>query len=388
MKKIIISFIILVLLLTGCTNSNINKTKINLFDTLNISSLDDPELITFIEEDLYGSIIDKLDSDKYFVENVQANYVSKEYFEESKNNSQSNIYFGYSLEQINSAFGDSKFIFTVDENGNTTVEELVEITDSFDQIIQNVMIGSGVILICVTVSLVTAPTAPAISLIFASSAKTASSFAISGATFDAVVSAAITGYETGDLEKTMKASLISASEGFKWGAISGSVVGGVSNTISLKGATRNGLTMNQAASIQKESKLPLDLIKNIHSFDEYNVYKNVSLDLKKVNGKNALVQSIDWNYVGDVTDGRTNIQRVMDGYAPLDKSGNSYEIHHIGQKNDGPLAILTKDQHKNNFEILHANTGIAPSEIDRSGFNNERKKFWKDLAKQYLGGNE
>lgn len=75
----------------------------------------------------------------------------------------------------------------------------------------------GVILICVTVSLVAAPSELAISLIFATSAKTATTSAVSGAALDGVVSVAVTGYETGDMDKAMQEGLLSASEVFKWG---------------------------------------------------------------------------------------------------------------------------------------------------------------------------
>lgn len=390
MKKIMSSFLAIVLFLTGCTStdSNENKNKETEVEELQFSGVDDPTLASYIEDELYENIVEELDSDKYFIENVQATYVSKEYLEESRYNSQSNIYFGYSLEQLDQAFGDTKYVFDIDENGNTTVKELVEITENFDQVIKNVMIGSGVILICVTVSLVAAPSAPAVSLIFVTSAKTATTFAVSGAALDGVVSAAITGYETGDINKALQSGLVSASEGFKWGAIFGAVSGGTCSTISLKGATMNGLTMNQAAMIQKDSKLPLDLIKNFHSVEEYNIYKNSSLQLMKVNGKNALVQQIDWDFVGDLEDGRTNAQRVLDGLSPLDDIGKPYEIHHVGQKQDSPFAILTSDQHQSNYKTIHKNTGQIASNIDRNDFSKEKKEFWMDLLKQTIGGSD
>lgn len=388
MKKIISSFLAIVLFLTGCTNTDSNKNKETEVEEMSFTGIDDPALTSYIEDELYENIVEELDSDKYFIENVQVTYVSKEYLEESRYNSQPNIYFGYTLEQLDQAFGDTKYVFDIDENGNTTVKELVEITDNFDQVIQNVMIGSGVILICVTVSLVAAPSAPAVSLIFATSAKTATTFAVSGAALDGIVSTAITGYETGDIDKALQSGLVSAGEGFKWGAFFGAVSGGASSTISLKGAARNGLTMNQAAMIQKDSKLPLDLIKSFHSVEEYNVYKNSSLQLMKVDGKNALVQQIDWDFVGDLEDGRTNAQRVLDGLSPLDKSGRPYEVHHVGQKQNSPLAILTSDEHKSNYKAIHKNTGQTSSDIDRNVFSKERREFWKEFYNQTKGGIE
>ena len=40
--------------------------------------------------------------------------------------------------------------------------------------------------------------------------------------------------------------------------------------------------------------------------------------------------------------GRTNLERMKQGLAPLDKDGNPIELHHVGQKMDSPLAELTR----------------------------------------------
>jgi hypothetical protein len=69
-----------------------------------------------------------LDSEDYFVENVSAVYVSKEYLEELAFNSQSNIYFGCTLAELNELFQGSRYVFTLGEDGTTTVRELQEIT--------------------------------------------------------------------------------------------------------------------------------------------------------------------------------------------------------------------------------------------------------------------
>ncbi len=60
-------------------------------------------------------------------------------------------------------------------------------------------------------------------------------------------------------------------KGFKWGALGGTISGGVSEAVALKGVALNGLTMNEAATIQKKSKYPLDVIKQMHSMEEYQV---------------------------------------------------------------------------------------------------------------------
>lgn len=383
MKRIISSFLVIALFLAGCTSNNSNNNSIikTKDEELQFTGVDDSELTSYIEDKLYENIIEELDSAEYFIENVQAIYISKEYLEESKYNSQSNIYFGYSLEQLNKAFGDTKYVFDIAENGNTTVKELVEITDTFDRLIQNVMIGSGVILICITVSLVATPSVPAISLIFTTSAKTATTFAISSAALDGVVSAVITGYETGNIDKAFQNGVVSATEGFKWGAIFGAVSGGTSSVISLKGATINGLTMNQAAMIQKESKYPIDVIKQFSTLKQYEICKNAGLVPRMVNGKTALVRDIDLSYVDEF--GRTNLERMKQGLAALAPNGQAYELHHIGQKVDSTLAILTKREHMQdgNNIIWHSLDNASEVHLPDNNWDNQRKAMWKSLAK-------
>lgn len=73
------------------------------------------------------------------------------------------------------------------------------------------------------------------------------------------------------------------------------------------------------------------------------------------------------------------------GLAPIEPAtGEAYELHHIGQKADGTLAVLTRDQHRKNASIL--NQPGKASEIDRSGFGNTRKDFW-EYAGTYVFGN-
>ena len=47
-----------------------------------------------------------------YVENVHAIYVSKEYLEEVSYNSQANIFFGYTIEEVKNTYGDTRFVFT------------------------------------------------------------------------------------------------------------------------------------------------------------------------------------------------------------------------------------------------------------------------------------
>lgn len=117
--------------------------------------------------------------------------------------------------------------------------------------LKNVAIGTGVILICVTVSMVTAGSTPAVSVIFAASAKSATTFALSGTLISGITTGIVTGYTTGDFDAALDAGLMAGSEGYKWGAVTGAITGGTAKAFGLKGATLNGLTMNEAARIQR-----------------------------------------------------------------------------------------------------------------------------------------
>lgn len=400
MKRIIALFLCAAIFLTSCSQSqpqatNPDNTPDNTSSETvepvvwedaepHYNALDDTLLLAHIEDLIYANTITALDSEEYFVESVNAVYISKEYLEEVAFNSQSNIYFGYTLDELNALFQGTRYIFTLGENGNTTVQELQEIEDvNTETILKNVAIGTGVILVCVTVSVVSAGVgAPAVSMIFAVSATTAETMALSSAAFGGISAGIVRGIQTGDFNEAIEAAALSGSEGFKWGAFTGAVLGGTGEAFLLKAATQNGLTMNQAAIIQADSGLPIDVISQMHSLDEYLVYKDAGLKPIMVNGRTALVQNIDLDYISQLPDGTevTNLVRMQRGYAPLDPTtGKAYQLHHIGQKADATLAVLTESQHQGNAAIL--NIFGKESEIVRPEFATTRKEFWEYMGK-------
>ena len=386
MKRIIALILSMVMLLTSCgqvqpqssTTNSATKTAEDIEP--HYTALDDKQLLAYIEDVVYRDTITSLDSDEYFVENVSASYLSKEYLDEVSFNSQSNIYFGYTLSELDKLFQGKKYVFTLSKDGKATVQELQEMKDtSTETMLKNVAIGTGVILICITVSVVSAGVgAPAVSMIFAASAKTATTFAVSSAAFGGISAGIVRGIQTGDFNEATEAAATGASEGFKWGAIGGTILGGGSEAFLLKSATKSGLTMNEAALIQVDSELPINIISQMHSLDEYMVYKKAGLKPVMVNGKTALLQEIDLNYVSRLPDGTkvTNLVRMQNGYPPIDPAtGKAYQLHHIGQKADATLAVLTEEQHQGNSAIL--NICGKKSDIVRSEFATTRKEFWK-----------
>lgn len=87
--------------------------------------------------------------------------------------------------------------------------------------------------------------------------------------------------------------------------------------------------------------------------------------------------------------GRTNLQRMQEGYAPIGPDGQPINLHHILQTNDSPLAELTDAFHRQNAGILHINPRNAfPSGINRAAFNSWRQSYWMTRANDFLPGGQ
>lgn len=351
------------------------------------TGIDDPEFLEYLKQEVYTKAVRSINSDQYFVNEVKAIYISKEYLEESAYNMKTNTIFGYKLADLENHFQGQPYMFTVGEDGSTVVKKIETSVDAtYKKILKNVAVGTGVILVFVTVSSVSGLIggAPAVNLIFTVGAKSAKAAALSGMLIGGVSAATLKGYQTGDMSEAISAGVVSGSESFKWGAITGAVTGAGNEAVNLKKMCENGLTINEAAKIQKQSGYPPEVIKQFKSMKEYEVYKKAELYPMKVNGNEALIRNIDLNYKSDLAGHEvTNLQRMELGYAPIDSgTGMPYELHHINQKNDGTLAILTKAEHEGNSSIL--NTIGKKTEIDRDTFSKEtRKLFWKDYARLF-----
>ena len=411
MKRVIAILLVCILLLTGCASSTTtggqsgsvsdvseNDAAINgelsaeqnaeedsfLGDTdadLSFDSLDDEKLLTYVEDNIYSTLVTRLGSEDYFVENVEAVYYPKEYIDALASNTQPNRYFGYTAAELSEQFPGTKYVFTLGDDGQTVVVPMETVSDDvYVKAMENVLVGSGVILLCVTVSTVAGPAAPAISLIFTASASTGTVFALESGAISFVTAAIVKGYETESFEEALKAGVEAGGKGFKWGAITGGTVGGAKEAIALHGATLNGLTMNEAAKIQQESGLPLEIIKQFHTVEEYTVLKNAGLQAEMIGGKLALVRSdIDlYNIVDEY--GRNNFARMSQGLNPLDATGKPFQWHHIGQNNDATLSLLTDAEH--HAGALHGYKIV--SEIDRQAFDIYKKEVLNKSLLRWL----
>lgn len=141
------------------------------------------------------------------------------------------------------------------------------------------------------------------------------------------------------------------------------------------------LANEEKDKIRAETSWSSEIIDNISSMAEYEIYKEAGLVETNVNEKKCLVRSdIDWEQK-DIS-GKTNYERVTVGEAPITKDGEIVELHHIGQHQDSPFAELTMTEHrgKGNNTIMHDPTK-GETEINRSIFSGEKKDYWQARMK-------
>lgn len=140
-----------------------------------------------------------------------------------------------------------------------------------------------------------------------------------------------------------------------------------------------GLTVAEKEKLKEETGWSDEIVDSTRSVEEAEIYKNADLKEEDINGKKCLIRSdIDMEQKDEF--GRTNKERMENGNAPLTDSGETIELHHIGQKQDSPLAELTTQEHrgKGNDTILHDKQ--KETEIDRGEFAKERKQHWESRA--------
>ena len=213
MRRLIAALLSICLALFGCTPKT--TSEVDLVEPVSyehpakFSNMSNPELAESLEESVYSSLVATFDSDEFAVDEIEVAYVSKDYLDELAYNSQENIFFGYSLSDIISYFDGEPYVFTV-EDGQTAVRPFESFDDTWEQVAANVAIGTGVIAVCATVS-VLAPAAgapAAVTAIF----TFATTGAVTGAAIDGTVSGAfagiVAGIKTGSVEDAVKEAVL------------------------------------------------------------------------------------------------------------------------------------------------------------------------------------
>lgn len=135
--------------------------------------------------------------------------------------------------------------------------------------------------------------------------------------------------------------------------------------------------------IAEKSNYSNEVNEKIRSVEELEVYQNEGLVESTVNDRTVLK---DTSINPDLIDekGRTNLERMEKGLAPIDENGKPYNLHHIGQNADSPLAELKDGVHKKNDAILHDKS--KPTEVHGSNsevnWDKERSDHWKARAEE------
>ncbi|MBO2536949.1 HNH/ENDO VII family nuclease [Rummeliibacillus suwonensis] len=81
--------------------------------------------------------------------------------------------------------------------------------------------------------------------------------------------------------------------------------------------------------------------------------------------------------------GRTNLERMKKGLAPLGSDGKSINLHHTTQRNTSSIAEVIQTFHKENSSVIHINPNAIPSGINRKEFNKWRTDYWKNRANNF-----
>lgn len=145
-----------------------------------------------------------------------------------------------------------------------------------------------------------------------------------------------------------------------------------------------GLSDEEKKEIQEKTGWSDEVIESIRSKEEAEIYIKANLKEVEINGKKCLIRDdIDLDQADE--DGISNRERMEIGRPPLTKNGEEVELHHIGQKQNSPLAELTTQEHRGvgNDAILHDK--VKETEINRNEFAKERYEHWQSRLSSMKG---
>lgn len=148
---------------------------------------------------------------------------------------------------------------------------------------------------------------------------------------------------------------------------------------------------NEGVSEEKRTELESkgmssEVIDMMNSDEEATIYENANLEEGEVNGKKCLQKpDIDPDQKDEF--GMTNRERMQNGNPPIDKNGETIELHHVGQKADSPLAELNTTEHrgKGNHGVLHdmKKDSEVHTPENQTKWDQERREYWKERAKDF-----
>ena len=116
----------------------------------------------------------------------------------------------------------------------------------------------------------------------------------------------------------------------------------------------------------------------------------------KVNGETRDVSrrvyqrnDINFEYVDPKT-GKSNLQLMKSGRPPIGNDGKPIELHHVIQKESGPMVEIRETTHREYHHQLHGMRGNGESFRNdptlSKQYKNFRRAYWKWRAAKYAGG--
>lgn len=146
-----------------------------------------------------------------------------------------------------------------------------------------------------------------------------------------------------------------------------------------------GNTYQDLQNYIRDNNLFSDKIrKYIRSYEELRYYLDNGYKEVDWFGNSALVINIFLDYYSERQE-ETNRSRINDGRSPVvpDLEGfPAYDLHHIGQKEDSPLAIIPSNIHNSAemYSVFHS--GVSDANIHSAKFDLQRRKFWLMYVQQ------
>lgn len=168
------------------------------------NDLSDPKLLQYVQDSVYAGLVDQFSGEDYKIENVSAIYYSKEYLDELDYNSKANIFFGYTLQELDEQFKGTRYVFTLNDEGKTTIQPFEDYDDTYDQFIKYVAIGAGVILVLVTISCSSMNAAELVSVILVASVNALAADDKSSSVLSGVAVVGNNGILANDYEQVVK----------------------------------------------------------------------------------------------------------------------------------------------------------------------------------------
>lgn len=127
----------------------------------------------------------------------------------------------------------------------------------------------------------------------------------------------------------------------------------------------------------------------IYSAVEYEGTVKVNGEVRDVSRRVYQRNDIDINYF-DETTGLTNLERMQAGKPPIGSDGNPVQLHHILQKEVGPMVEIREITHQEYYSQLHGliedGASFRNDPILNKQYNNFRRAYWKWRAEQIIGG--